>query len=373
MLVTRRSALVGALALGATRAAMAGPIAAEDAAGLATIAGARGILFGSAIGRRGLGDPAYRTLVQRQSRVITPENALKWVALRPTADTFDFSETDRVVGWAKGAGLAVRGHTLLWPRQDRYPDWLKTYDFGSRPAEQAQMIVGRHVVAVVQRYASRIQSFDVVNEAVDPATGALRDSHLARASGDLEGLIDVAFELAHQAAPKAELVYNDYMDWGAWSEKHRAGVLRLLGALRKRGTPIHALGIQCHINADGGAIGPRERAWRAFLDEVTGMGYRLLVTEFDVDDRDISGSVAERDRAVADYARAYCDIILRYPTLTTFVTWGLSDRFSWLDGFMPRADGQHKRGCPFDDAFAPKPLRDSLAAAFAAAPPRAAR
>ena len=100
------------------------------------------------------------------------------------------------------------------------------------------------------------------------------------------------------------------------------------------------------------------------------MGYKLLVTEFDVDDRELASDIAERDRRVADYGKAYADILLSYRQCTSFVTWGLSDRFSWLHGFMPRSDGQRKRGCLYDENFQPKPARAALIAAFTAAPKR---
>jgi endo-1,4-beta-xylanase len=43
------------------------------------------------------------------------------------------------------------------------------------------------------------------------------------------------------------------------------------------------------------------------------------------------------------------------------------DKFSWLQGFSPRADKLEVRGTPYDDAYRPKPLRTALAQAFAAA------
>jgi len=48
------------------------------------------------------------------------------------------------------------------------------------------------------------------------------------------------------------------------------------------------------------------------------------------------------------------------------------DRYSWLTGFDPRADKSVKRGTPYDLHFQPKPLRQAIAAAFAAAPVRSA-
>jgi endo-1,4-beta-xylanase len=49
----------------------------------------------------------------------------------------------------------------------------------------------------------------------------------------------------------------------------------------------------------------------------------------------------------------------------------MCDRYSWLGGFDPRKDKLPKRGTPYDRHFRPKPLREAIAAAFAAAPPRA--
>jgi len=98
------------------------------------------------------------------------------------------------------------------------------------------------------------------------------------------------------------------------------------------------------------------------------MGYKLVVTEFDVNDHSAPGDVAVRDRMVADYARAYLDVMLSYPQLHDIMCWGMCDRYSWLEGFDPRADKLPKRGTPYDTNFRPKPLRAAMAAALASAP-----
>ena len=86
-----------------------------------------------------------------------------------------------------------------------------------------------HIQRVAGRYP-QIRSWDVVNETVDADTGELRETPLSRAMG--QSVLDVAFHAAREAAPQAQLVYNDYMSWEAGHEKHRAGVLRLLEGFR---------------------------------------------------------------------------------------------------------------------------------------------
>jgi endo-1,4-beta-xylanase len=100
------------------------------------------------------------------------------------------------------------------------------------------------------------------------------------------------------------------------------------------------------------------------------MGYQLLITEFDVNDRTAPTNVAARDRMVADYARAYLDVMLSYRQLGDILCWGMVDRYSWLEGFDPRADKTRKRGTPYDANFRPKPLRQAIAGAFSQAKTR---
>jgi endo-1,4-beta-xylanase len=157
-------------------------------------------------------------------------------------------------------------------------------------------------------------------------------------------------------------------------------VLQLLEGFRKRNVPVDALGIQGHIGGGGGtgnATGAAgfgahdERTWRDFLTAVTGMGYKLLVTEFDVNDKNIDAPVAERDARVAAYAKAFFDVTLSFPQVNNVMLWGLADRYSWLQTTSGRPDGLPKRPCPYDTDFRPKPLRAAIAAALAAAPVRA--
>ena len=94
-------------------------------------------------------------------------------------------------------------------------------------------------------------------------------------------------------------------------------------------------------------LGPHdEKGWRSFPDEVTGMGYGLVITEFDVKDNALPADIAIRDAGVAAYAGAYLDLMLGYPQLKDVLCWGLNDQYSWLQGFAPRDDKLPQRCCP---------------------------
>lgn len=379
MELTRREALAGGAAAVAG-AAVARPIAQRvvSPASLDGIARRSGRRFGSAVAWAPPGadagsfnNPPYAALLERECELLVPENQLKWQWVRRTPDKFDFRAFDAIADYAGSRGFKLRGHTLFWTPTKWYPKWLVETQF--RSPDEAEKLLTGHVRTVCSRYGTRIYSYDVVNEAVQPETGEIRETNVTRALGG-EPFLDLMFHTAREAAPHAQLVYNDYMSWELTGEDqtHANGVLKLLEGFRKRGTPVDALGVQSHIRLLKKApvaqiVRESEGPWRRFLDEVVGMGYRLVITEFDVNDRMAPTDIVLRDRMVADYGRAYLELMLGYPQLHDMLCWGMCDRYSWLDGFDPRADKALKRGTPYDVSFRPKPLRQAMASSLAQA------
>lgn len=353
------------------------PVSAADIKGAAA---AKGIRFGSAVAWAAAGadagsfaNPGYAALLEHDCAILVPENELKWQTIRPNATSFDFTRFDAILAYAEAKGTAMRGHNLLWHQRRWMPAWAESHDYGSGTAE-ATRILTEHIQTVCRRYDTRIASYDVVNEAVDPASGALYETALSQALGGAEATLDLAFRTARAEAPAAQLVYNDYMGWEGGAA-HRAGVLALLRGFRNRGVPVDALGIQSHIGIYSAMpvatlVANQSPAWRAFLDEVVGLGYRLVISELDVRDTGLPADVATRDQAVADYTRFYLDLMLGYPQLRDVLVWGMSDKYSWLQSFEPRADGQLHRACPYDAGFQPKPMQNAIHAAIAAAAAR---
>nr|GGI00528.1 beta-xylanase [Aquisalinus luteolus] len=322
--------------------------------------------FGTAMDTNTSGDANYRALVTEHCNNLVAEYSHKWESIRPTPDIFNFGDGDRLTDFAASENIEIRFHTLLWEDQERYPDWFDTYDFGADPAREAERLLTDHIQTVARRYGGQITSWDVVNEAVDPGTGAYRSSPFSRTLGSMETVLDIAFNTARAELPNAQLVYNDFMSWGN-GVNHRDGVLRLLEGMVARGTPIDALGVQSHVwggNASG--FGADETAWRTFLDEVTGMGLDLVITEFDINDAQLPANIATRDERVAEVTTAYLDLMFDYPQVRDCVVWGLVHQYSWLQSFAPRSDGLANRPTPFDDNYDPTPMAEAILASFEA-------
>ncbi len=365
-MIDRRTLLASAAAALATPAPA--PAAAADQTGrsLKALAASKGLIFGNALGYGRMGDAGYRSILTAECNALVCENEMKWPALRPNAEAFTFERADAIVAFAEQNDMVMRGHTLLWHHPQWFPDWLTNYDFGSRPASEAERLLTTHIRRVCEHYP-RVVSWDVINETVDADTGELRETSLSKAMG--QSVLDVAFHTAREAAPKAQLVYNDYMSWEAGHERHRAGVLRLLEGLKTRGAPIDALGVQSHIgsgNADDsvGFDTAREADWRRFLDEAVGMDLKLAITEFDVHDKNLPADPAIRDREVAALGGRYLDLMLSYPQTSTVMAWGMADHYSWLQERWFREDRLAKRPTPYDAELRAKPLRQAIAAAF---------
>lgn len=336
---------------------------------LDAIARRRGMRFGSAMAYHQVSDPGYCGLMRAQCGIMVTENALKWPQIEPSPGVFTFEHGDALARFGADGHLLLRGHNLLWQKNKYLQDWVRNYPLGSQPRAALERLLRDHVTREIQHYP-QVVSWDVVNETISTDTGEVRETIFTRHLG--LGTFDLCYHTARAAAPHAQLVYNDYMTWESNSEVHRNGVLRFLETLRKRKVPVDALGLQSHIGAKNAHVrgAPQEAAWRKFLDEVTGMGYGLLITEFDVNDGGLPTDPARRDHMLADYARRYLDITLSYPQLKYVLTWGLVDKDSWLQHLTPREDGTPRRPLPFDSDYRPKPLYFAMAEALRAAPAR---
>jgi endo-1,4-beta-xylanase len=223
----------------------------------------------------------------------------------------------------------------------------------------ARQLLIAHIQTVVGRYAGRMHSWDVVNEAIEVAPKAqagrpdgLRDSPWLRLIGD--DYIEVAFRAARRADPQALLTYNDYgiEAENPSDEAKRQALLLMLRRLRARQIPIDAVGIQSHLSA-----APNIRygaGLMKFIASVRELDLQVFITEMDVNDRALAPDVAQRDAAVAAAYGSYLNLVLSDPAVTAVLTWGVTDRYTWLNHEDARPDGRPERPLLFDANYNPK-------------------
>jgi endo-1,4-beta-xylanase len=339
---SRRSFLKGGLAA-------AGVLA----AGVARAAPA--IPFGAAVRGSALAtDEKYAALLARRCAEIVCEGEMKWGVLRPTPNVFDFGPADKIADFARAHRLTMRGHTLVW--YAAMPLWTESLTEAEAPGELA-----RHIETVVGRYRDLTRSWDVVNEPLSDKATTERDLRPDLWNARLgPGYIETAFRLAHAVDPTLQLVLNeaDIEHVGARYAARRAALRTLLFRLLDKGAPVHAVGIQGHlrgnIEVDGDGLA-------AFAAEMKQAGLDVLVTELDVVDDKLPASPGERDRACAQQVDRLLSAISAAAPPRAILTWGITDRYTWVPIWFKRRDGLSNRPLPFDDAYAPKPMWDVIA------------
>jgi endo-1,4-beta-xylanase len=333
------------------------------AASLGAHAAAHGLLYGCAVDVRALGaDAAYAALIRDQCRILVAENAMKWGGLRPSAEAFRFDDADALVAFAESNHMKIRGHNLVWHRDN--PRW---FEATATAANARQMLVS-HIETVVGRYAGRMHSWDVVNEAIEVRDGrsdGMRNTPWLRLVGD--DYIELAFRTARDADPQALLTYNDYGIEAetAEAERKRQSVMEMLRRMVARRVPVDAVGVQSHISAVVAPAGsPYGAGVMRFIAAARELGLQVLVTEMDVNDRALPADVPVRDAAVAAAYRQYLDLVLADSAVRAVLTWGISDRYTWLNHEDSRADGQRERPLPFDFGGGATPAFFAMREAF---------
>jgi endo-1,4-beta-xylanase len=368
-LMTRRSLVLGAGVGMATL--LAGRLPAATAAvgdPLWQQAYAKGIVYGSSTATWQVEpDPAYSALFQREAGLLFTEDDLLWYQLKPTPDSpLNFSTGDRIIGFAEGNGQHVFAAHLVW--DEGFGEGWTEDDLWLMTEQEARDTLFPTVQAEVERYAGRVKAWVAANEVTDE--GGIRVNVPWYETIGPEYIAET-FQVAHAADPAALLVINEFgFEQGNTAAARRAGFLQVIDGLLAQGVPVHGAGIQAHLTYRNFARQFDEAAYRAFLADLAARGLTLMITEMDVLDDGLRRDVASRDAGVADVYRRYLDVALDEPAVKVFVTFGLSDRYTWLQEDYPRGDGAPRRPLPFDENLQPKPAYDAIVQAFANAPAR---
>ena len=342
---------------------------------LRKLAAEKGLLYGTTVAAAQItGDPPFADLVRQEASLVVAENEMKWQVInRGAPGDDDFAPADTIATFAAANKLVLRGHNLLW--YHRTPEWF--FDLPDKAAQRQAVV--EHIQQLAGRYRGRIHSWDVVNEPIEPKDGrpdGLRTAVFLETLGP--EYLDLAYRTARDADPNARLVVNEYdveLD-APEQEARRIALLHLLEGMRRSGTPVDAVGIQAHLTAAGGPPFSASLL-RRFLADIASLGLTIQITELDVTDEKVPADVTVRDNLVADTYRRFLNAALDEPAVKMVVTWGLSDRHSWIvrrETYQAkwRIDDAASRPLPFDADLEAKPAFGAIAGAFAHAPERKA-
>lgn len=317
-------------------------------------------LFGSAVDSSLLEkEKTYTEIIKREFSVIVPVDELKFKSIQPSKGVFDFERMDKIVQFAKTNGMKVRGFAPVWPNPKALPGWIKNNNFS---ADQLRKILKDHIQTIFSHYKNSNEIFEcweVANEVFN-IEGQFKDSVWSAIEPDPKNFLKLVFTWAHEANPKAKLFYNEAGH--EFSGKKADVIYEALKELKAGGIPIHGIGFQMHLGW-GEAFNATDlkTTFRKFAD----LGLEIHITELDfpIEDKNMSSS------SLQDQAKKYFDVVsscLSEPKCTTIVTWGFTDKYSWIPLFKPGFG----RATYLDENYSPKPAYFSLVKAFSPEAPK---
>ncbi|TWT25904.1 endo-1,4-beta-xylanase [Planomicrobium sp. CPCC 101110] len=301
-------------------------------------------------------------MLKRHYNSIVAENVMKPINIQPEEGKFNFEEADKIVKFARDNNMDLRFHTLIWHSQ--VPEWFFLDKDGNKMVDETdpkqreknkKLLLKRvetHVKTIVKRYKNDVESWDVVNEAIDDnpqnARG-LRESPWYQITGT--DFIKVAFETADRYAGKdAKLYINDY---NTEVEPKRTHLFNLVKDLLEQGVPIDGVGHQAHIQ-----IGwPSIQETRDSINMFASLGLDNQITELDVSLYGWPPKPAYKtyeeipDEVFKAQADRYDELFKLYEELDDKISsvtfWGITDNHTWLDDRAKQYNDGVGKDAPF--------------------------
>ncbi len=317
-------------------------------------------------------DESAMQVVKDQFNAIVAENCMKSGMIQREEGNFDFEFADQFVDFGEQNDMFITGHTLIWHSQA--PRWFFTDKEGNEVSKEVLTQRMRdHIFTVVGRYKGRVDTWDVVNEAIND-DGSYRKSKFYQILG--KDFIKLAFEFAHEADPEAQLYYNDY---SMSNPGKRGGVVAMVKDLQSQGVKIDGIGMQGHIGLKHPSIDEFEKSIVAYAD----LGVKISITELDLSvlpspwDQDGGADVASNfdyekkmnpyseglpddvNKEFSDRYVSFFRLFVNHAEKIDRVTlWGVNDGNSWKNGWPIR--GRTDYPLLFDRNNAPKAVVNNI-------------
>lgn len=289
----------------------------------------------------------YNAVATKEYNSVTAENVMKFAALHPAQNTYNWTDADYLVDFAIKNGKRVHGHTLVW--HNSQPAWVTNFVGDSLAWEN---LLKTHIQTVMTHFKGKVTSWDVVNEAFDD-NGVLRTSIWRQKLGP--DYVARCFKYAYEADPSALLFYNDYGQEN--NVPKRNAITAMLSSFKNRGIPINGTGLQFHI-----AYTQSDANMTAVINAAISTGLKIHISELDVKVNTSKSQTFVLTTALAQQqASKYKSVIKAYNTIPKnqqfgVTIWNIGDGDSWIPNFQGAPDFP----LPFDLNYNRKPAYKGL-------------
>jgi endo-1,4-beta-xylanase len=326
---------------------------------LRAIALQKGIIIGAEVNHGNLADAVLSSTLKTEFNCLVAGNDMKFSYLEPVENTFTYANADQLTTFAASNNMRVRGHVLIWHSNYQIPQWVKDKDFGD-----LQAVVENHVENVMAHYQNKIYAWDVANEIVLDDGSGLRNRTLTGGNYSVwasNATDDSLFKAAFYKAAAVRTLYSDPVKLYLCDySNEQAGQAKadkfynIVAGWVGEGVPIDGVAFQLHVMEK---YTPNYTKIRENIDRFQVLGLDVQFTEVDVR---IEDPVTQEK--LDNQALIYGELmkIIREKKLDSYITWGVSDKYSWIPAAFPG----YGTALLFDESFTPKPAYYAVRAAL---------
>ncbi|SEQ05071.1 endo-1,4-beta-xylanase [Hyunsoonleella jejuensis] len=274
-------------------------------------------------------DGSHGEILTREFNNLTAEFEMKMNIMYPSQGNYDFTAADAIVDYGIANNMDIHGHTLIW--HTATPQWVENF---SGTDEEFETMIKDYITTVLTRYAGKVRSWDVVNEAVEDGTNQLRNTVFRRRMGD--NYIEKCYQFARDADPNVLLFYNDYNI--TFDAGKQAAMFAIVDDLSSKSI-IDGVGAQMHIAYNF----PSAAQIQSVVNGAVSRGLKMHFSELDIranPNNDITSLTDARATAQENKFREVVEIYNAIPEANKFAltVWGIRDNETWLIDFWGQPD-----------------------------------
>lgn len=264
-----------------------------------------------------------------------------WQYSEAKQDEFDLTSLKYYGNFAKENHMTTQAGMLVWPAD--VPDWVKHGNFNR---DELITVMRNHISKVMSPFKGKVKEWLVVNEPYFPPYRTSDIFH--KIIG--QDYIEIAFQAARESDPNAILIYNDAPNWtsnGFATELTH----KIIDELKPKGL-IDGVGLQMHLLQYDTTPPDKQDV----VSTMKSYGVPVYVTEFDVNLKNISGTLKQRYEFQAKVYQDMLEACLESGVCKGLTVFGTKDDLSvWetiqsLDGYSPDS-----APLLFDNNSSPKP------------------